>query len=112
MHVKVTHLKSGESFFAFLFCFQKPKRGGKCHPSLASRVIKNIQKFLSDPLAPIEVSAGKSSRLSEGDDARAKLVAKKLANGDVKGAIRVLSSKDSFLPFDPKTYSLLKSKHP
>ena len=39
-------------------------------------------------------------------------MAKKLANSDIKGAVRVLASNDSFLPFDSETYALLEKKHP
>ena len=94
-------------------CFQKPKRGGKRF-SLSSGVIKNIQNFLSDPLTPINTTrpARKTSRSSDTEDFKAKLVAKKLANSDIKGAVRVLASNDSFLPVDCKTFALLESKHP
>ena len=43
---------------------------------------------------------------------RAKLVAKKLANSDIKGAVQILSSDDRVLPFDEATLSQLRSKHP
>lgn len=94
------------------FCLSKPKRGGKHRPSLASVVKNNIQKFLSDPLATIIPAEGASSRLPDADDNRAKLVGKKIANGDIKGAIRVLSSNDTILPQSPNTLATLQSKHP
>ena len=103
-----------QKLFRFsVVCLQKPKRGGIRRSSLASGVIKNIQRFMSDPLAPIDNNpVRKPPRPSEAEDARAKHVAKKIASGDVKGAIRVISSNDSFLPFDPDTFSILESKHP
>ena len=102
-----------QKLFRFTFvCLKKPKRGGKRLPSVAVGVIKTIQKFLTDPLAPIELTVRKPPRPSEAEDVRAKLAGKKLANGDVKGAIRVLSSNDSLLPSDPSTLSVLESKHP
>ena len=99
--------------FRFTYvCLKKPERGGKRLPSLSVGVIKNIQNFMSDPLALVEPTARKRPRSSEAEDVRAKLAGKKLANGDVKGAIRVLSSNDSLLPSDPNTLSILESKHP
>ena len=109
-------LKDWCKLFRFsAICFQKPKRAGKRRrPTLASGVINNIQNFLSDPLVPInnDRPARKTSRPSDSEDAKAKLVAKKLANSDIKGAVRVLASNGSFLPFDSKTYALLEKKHP
>ena len=89
----------------------KIKKRGKRQPSLASVVKSNIQKFLSDPRAAIVPADGESARLPDADDARAKLVGKKLANGDVKGAIRVLSSNDTILVQNPNTLATLLLKH-
>ena len=72
----------------------------------------NIQKFLPDFLATIEPADCGHTRLSDAEDVRVKLVGKKLANGDIKDAIRVLSSNDSILPQDPSTLATLQSKHP
>ena len=93
-------------------CFRKPKRGGKRRPSLTSSVLNNIKTYVSDPLAPLAPSEKGTSRTSEGEDARAKLAGKKIASGDIKGAIRVLSSNDSILPFDESTLKVLQNKHP
>ena len=93
-------------------CFRKPKRGGRRRPSLTSSVLSNVNNYLSEPLQPLEPSDRGARRTSEGEDARAKLAGKKISNGDIKGAIRVLSSNDSILPFDEDTLSILKAKHP
>ena len=65
-----------------------------------------------DPLGPLIYSDRGSRCNSVGEDARTKLAGKKIANGDIKGAIRILSSNDSILPYDDNTFSVLKSKHP
>ena len=39
-------------------------------------------------------------------------MAKKLANSDVKGAVRIFSSNDTLLPADLDTLAQLRSKHP
>ena len=97
------------------FCFKKPKRGGKHQPSLTTLVNRQIDAFLTDSFRPVEPASklnNSSSKKKEGDDIRAKLVAKKLANSDIKGAVRILSSDDRFLPFDDDTLSKLRAKHP
>ena len=98
-------------------CFKKPKRGGKKQPSLATLVNRQIEAFLEDPLCPLDSSPGAPSRnanrqKARNDDMRAKLVGKKLANFDIKGAVRILSSDDRILPFDESTLSQLQTKHP
>ena len=93
-------------------CLRKPKRGGKRQPSLTSSVLKNINSYLNDPLVPLETSDREPRHTAEGEDARAKLAGKKIASGDIKGAIRVLSSNDTILPFDDNTLSVIKNKHP
>ena len=95
-------------------CFQKPKRGGKRQPSLATLVKRQIEEFLADPLRPICAVAPSNIREKQArtKDSYAKLVSRKLANNDIRGAIRILSSEDSLLPFDRETVSLLESRHP
>ena len=96
-------------------CFKKPKRGGKKQPSLAITIKRQINEYLADPLQPIITPQTPHSRKKKSpkeNDALSKLVAKKLANDDTKGAIRILSSEDTILPFDDDTLSRLKSKHP
>jgi hypothetical protein len=94
-------------------CFKKPKRGGKHQPSLATLVNRQIDAFLTDPFRPVEPSPQSNTIQNKArDDTRAKLVAKKLANCDIKGAVRLLSSDDQILPFDDDTLTKLRSKHP
>ena len=98
------------------FCLKKPKRGGKRRSSLASVVNQNIRNFMSDPLAAFDLNTPKArpstSQTNDDDDTRCKAVAKKLACGDIKGAIRLLSSNNTHLPCDENTLSSLQSKHP
>jgi len=94
-------------------CFKKPKRGGKRQPSLATTIKRQIEAFLSDPLCPLEAPQQRYNKQNVcDDDKRAKLIARKLSNSDIKGAIRILSSDDSILPFTDDTMSQLRSKHP
>jgi len=97
-------------------CFRKPKRGGKKQPSLATVVKRQIDEFMAYPLQPInntnQPQTTKRNKSPQEKGILSKLVAKKLANNDIKGAIRILSSEDSILPFDNETLTRLKSKHP
>ena len=94
-------------------CFKKSKRGGKRQPSLATLVNRQIDAFLADPFSPLELPPqNNNAKKKNGDDIRAKLVAKKLANCDIKGAVRILSSDDKILPFNDDTLTKLRSKHP
>ena len=98
-------------------CFKKPKRGGKKQPSLATSVNRQIESFLEDPFCPLDSSSSSSRHNTEtrkirNEDIRAKLVGKKLANFDIKGAVRLISSDDRILQFDQTTLSQLRSKHP
>ena len=105
--------KDWQKLFRFSsICLRKPKRGGKRRPSLTSSVLTNINSYVCDPLTPLIPSDRGTSHTSEGEDARTKLAGKKIANGDIRGAIRVLSSNDSILPYDESTFSVLKTKHP
>ena len=94
-------------------CFKKPKRGGKHQPTLATVVNRQIEAFLEDPFCPLEPSSHTHRKtMKSGDDFCAKMVAKKLANCDIKGAVRIISSEDRILPFDDDTLAELRSKHP
>ena len=60
------------------FCLKKPKRGGKRRPALAALVNKNIQHFMSAPLAPIEPKSPQRVVSSPNDeDARSRGVGEK-----------------------------------
>ena len=71
---------------------------------------------MADPYCNIDTSLlnneTKSKSHKKNKDILTKLVGKKLACNDVKGAIRILSSDNTILPFDDQTLSLLNSKHP
>ena len=65
-------------------------------------------------LAPLQIP-GRKSRSSAGpgsDDILAKRVARKLEEGNFKGAVNAISSEDTVAAFDIDTLEALKSKHP
>ena len=81
-----------ENCFVLLRCvsIKKPKRGGKRQASLATKINRHIDAFLSDPLRPLEtMSRENNTKNSQDKDTRAKLVANKLGNIDIKGCYRL-----------------------
>ena len=99
--------------FRFIsFCLKKPKRGGKRQSSLATTINRQIDAFMADPLSDFDHIITKTRTKIKTQNFLAKLVGKKLACNDVKGAIRILSSDSTILPFDEDTLSLLSLKHP
>ena len=101
----------------FLFsscCLIKPKRGGKHKSSLSNIINRQIKNFQDNILQGPDLSIVNPRPVCNDnqDDFRAKTVGRKLANGDIKGAIRVLSSDDVLLAPDTTSFSALQSKHP
>lgn len=97
-------LNSWEDFLTFPYkCFQIPIKSKKTKQrSLASFVKENINKFeISDIHTENFVTASLKQRVEA-----------KIADFDVKGAIRLLGSQDSFAPMNQETVDILNSKHP
>ena len=109
-----------ERLFSFApACFARPGRGGKSR-NLTSLVKRQIEAFdsgassLDTPRASetlVRKHAGTRKGVSE-----AELVARrasaKLEEGDVKGAIRLLSSRDTLAPATQATLTSLRALHP
>ena len=97
-------------------CFARPGREGKSQ-NLTSLVKRQIEAFDSgasrpdNPLTSVRKHAGTRKGVSE-----AELVARrpsaKLEEGDVKGAIRLLSSRDTLAPATHATLTSLRALHP
>ena len=92
-------------------CFGVPgQRGGERHrATLASKVNTAIAGF---PTVPPRVQQQKPFKSGSSSDNLAKRVASKLADGDVRGAIRLAASDDTMAPFDDVTAEALRTKHP
>ena len=81
--------------------------------SLTTRVKRQVQAFLqADSLvAPERVTYTRNVGNNEDIQLR-KRVAAKFADGDLKGAVRLLASSDTVAPRDDRTLELLQQKHP
>ena len=92
-------------------CLTAPKRGGKKH-NLSTLINAQIRSFHPNcwkEHTPINQPdhRGRKNDLNIG-----KIVANKIEAGDVKGAVRILSSDDSLAPNEDTTFNKLLAKHP
>ena len=90
------------------------KRGGTKHISQATLINKRLDAFVSgsvvpEPL-PKKTTKAKSSKPSQ--SALASRVTAKLSMGDVRGAVTVVTSRESILPPSKETMEMLQAKHP
>jgi hypothetical protein len=97
--------------FPFL-CLKQPERGGKRkRKSLASLVIANIGSFNTSASAAALIAPPKKTqrhtKKPAGIEQLARLVADKIDEGDVKGAVRLTCSDATVAPFDQATYEKL-----
>ena len=88
-------------------CFGKPKRGGRKAKSLASVINSQIRDFQSGRHSneSSQRDSGKIPPLSA-------QISTKLSMGDIRGAVRILSSEDKVLKGDRATLLKLQEKHP
>ena len=105
-----------------LLCFayhglQTPQRGKGAleGPSLATKVKTQISSFMNTNFPPdnfpFRLRSGKAKRKSKEEILRNRVDAK-FAEFDLKGAIRELSSDDTFAPNNEETLDLLQARHP
>ena len=90
------------------------QRGGKKHTSQATLVNKRLDNFVAgstvDEPRPKKTKNAKSSKPSQ--STFGSRVAAKLGMGDVRGAVNIVTSKESILSPSQDTKALLQVKHP
>ena len=90
-------------------CLSRPKRGGKKAKKLATIVNNQITDFMS-------ISCNNNKNMKQNGERNEssirKLVAAKIADADIRGAIRIISSKTTILEINPETLQMLQEKHP
>ena len=85
-------------------------RGGKRHiSSLASKVNKALDAYLSTTQSPQPVHQSNTRRASTTDNIAAR-ISEKLDDGDVRGAIRLAASDDTMAPHDEHILAALRLK--
>lgn len=124
----INDIKSWDAWFRLLsfpyVAFKAPDRKDKnaSKLSLATIIKRNLKvwtevKSLSfeaffERIVPNATNARKGNRKMDADDIRTKKCQSKLNDGDVKGAIRILSSEDTIAPVNMEVYLKLLEKHP
>ena len=96
-------------------CLRQPDRGGrKRKTSLANIVNKQCSIFRSsfDPMSLVtssDLTQSKTKKNMNDDSRLASAISRKLDEGDIRGAVRFVSSSDTF---NEATLSKLREKHP
>ena len=111
--------KSWEKWYEFTgACLANPKRGGKKNTSLATVINKRLVQFNKGGPSEVqgdtnEVKKGRKKKTQNPQKPQLDLqVAARLGIGDVKGAVRLVTSKDIVLPITPEVKAKLLEKHP
>src|SRR6266516_1085493 len=80
------------------------------------KIKKQLDGQVHSPLPPTHSARGKTKaskrQLTSVDELAAKRASSKLQDGDVRGAVRCLTSSETVAPFTNDTIDALKSKHP
>jgi len=96
-------------------CLAQPGRGGKSR-NLTTMVLRQVRAFaLQSTSVPDRVGGGsrpKRRKVGDEDAEAARRASAKLEDGDVRGAIRILSSKDTVAPMNDATAASLRLLHP
>ena len=104
----------------FGFAYSALKRPPKApsveahQPSLATVVRNQVNRYVSAPILPSQDDTN-NNPMGSGSKAEVPLanrVAAKLADCDIKGAIRIIASEDSFAGYGIEVTQALQAKHP
>lgn len=86
---------------------------GRQSVSLTTRIKRQVLDFMQvDRLIAPEVRVNRRKGSSDGDTKLKARVAGKFAEGDLRGAVRLLASTEEIAPRDENTIAALKQKHP
>ena len=117
--VRLGTLASWRRLFNFASALRQPSRGGR-RINLSARILAQLDMFDSgddSPTAHTSLSSTnqrgrKTARPVNMDKSAASRASIKLDLGDVKGAMRILSSDNTYVSPDNNSYSALLAKHP
>lgn len=96
------------------YCLCKPNDQKHRQGSLSSIINRRVADYLNDPLAPSEVQRNPPSKRKNNStkNGRTKLAQRKIEKGDIKGAVRIISSDEELCANSEETYKKLIEKHP
>jgi len=90
----------------------KPKRGG-ANKNLSNLLLKRVRTFDTVSYQPSSLNTEKAPSRKKSDDSKlASLITSKIEDGNLRGAIRIITSLDSPASNTNETFEALKSKHP
>ena len=101
-------------------CLAVPSKSKKKSPTLATLAKSSLEAYsknnsnnITSPSPQVIDGATKSNNLPNNcDERQSKIASNKLALGDIRGAIRIVSSENYVLPNTKDNYEALKLKHP
>jgi len=104
-----------KNLFGFARCgLGSSKRGGTKHTSQATLINKRLDAFVSGSVV-VEPPPKKTSKKKSATPSQtlfASRVSAKLGMGDVRGAVTVVTSRESIIPPSQESKELLQAKHP
>ena len=115
---EVNSIFSWARLFGFAFsALRRPSKapsGEANQPSLTTIVRNQINHYMAAPILPPSDDANNNSagRHDSNEVSLAKRVSAKLADCDIKGAVRIIASQDSFAGYDEGVTRALQAKHP
>jgi len=97
----------------FPTCFRQPPSTCRRH-RLATQISAQLVLFQTGGyLPPIQSASKYKPKVSQDFEQRvARYASRKLSNGDVRGAVRILASDATYVTPDRSTFELLLPKHP
>jgi len=110
------NLTTWSNLFGFATLLGQPERGGSGR-NLTSQVIKQLNgrsNYLPIPQerSAIPKSTAARKQAMSDDERAAKRASSKLQDGDIRGAVRCITSSDKLAPLTDDNYAILKAKHP
>lgn len=99
--VSINSVKAWESLFLFPYHVLNVRRTNSKQKSLTKTIKENAIKTVYDVKPETRISVSLKN-----------IIESKVADGDVRGAIRILSSADSIATENDATFEILQEKHP
>lgn len=99
--VALNSVRAWQSLSLFAFRVLSVNRANPKHTSLTKAIKENTAKETFDIIPESRVKVSIKN-----------IIESKVADGDIRGAIRVLSSADSIAPENDETLEILRKKHP
>ena len=101
--------------FGALQCPAKTAVSNPNQPSLATKIRAQINAYMASPILPVATKSNDNPPKPTADNPLknlSKRVAAKIADCDIRGAVQIISSDDTFAGFTDEVTAALQAKHP